>query len=144
MAPNRVPPHKDEEISNEREKCFQIYFSNLEERRKAKEEYAKFSACFKEFGSHDSMSDRGLMEPAYWWVIYGSTAPLLQNLALKLLGQPCSSSCCERNWSTYSFIHSLRRNKIKPYRAEDLLFVHSNLRLLSRKSPQYTEGNTKM
>ena len=29
-------------------------------------------------------------------------------------------------------------------RAEDLVFVHSNLRLLSRKSTQYTQGQTKM
>ncbi|KAL3027196.1 hypothetical protein AAZX31_03G036600, partial [Glycine max] len=39
----------------------------------------------------------------------------------------CSSSCCERNWSTYSFIHSLKRNKMDLKRAEDLVFVHSNL-----------------
>ncbi|KAL5126739.1 Syntaxin-31 [Glycine soja] len=25
--------------------------------------------------------------------------------------EPSSSSCCERNWSTYSFVHSLKRNK---------------------------------
>ncbi|GFY93828.1 hypothetical protein Acr_09g0002780 [Actinidia rufa] len=31
-----------------------------------------------------------------------------------------------------------------PQRAEDLVFVHSNLRLLSRRSPQYCSGETKM
>ncbi|KAF7841974.1 Dimer_Tnp_hAT domain-containing protein [Senna tora] len=71
-------------------------------------------------------------------------APLLQNLALKLLCQSSSSSCCERNWSTYSFIHSMKRNKINPKRAEDLLFVHTNLRLLSRQSSKYNEGETRM
>ncbi|GFS35818.1 hypothetical protein Acr_00g0042300 [Actinidia rufa] len=30
-----------------------------------------------------------------------------------------------------------------PQRAEDLVFVHSNLRLLSRRSPQYCSGETK-
>ena len=63
---------------------------------------------------------------------------------MKLLGQPSSSSCCERNWSTYSFIHSVRRNKILPSRAEDLVYVHNNLRLLSRKSPQYLLGVTRL
>ncbi|KAF7814839.1 Dimer_Tnp_hAT domain-containing protein [Senna tora] len=76
--------------------------------------------------------------------MYGSSAPLLQNLVLKLLSQPCSSSCCERNLSTYSFIHSVRRNKITPKRAEDLVFVHTNLRLLSRRSSKYKDGETKM
>uniref|UniRef100_A0A2N9H6R9 DUF659 domain-containing protein n=1 Tax=Fagus sylvatica TaxID=28930 RepID=A0A2N9H6R9_FAGSY len=62
----------------------------------------------------------------------------------KLLVQPCSSSCCERNWSTYSFIHSLRRNKMTLARAQDLVFVHSNLRLLSRSNEEYIKGPTKM
>ncbi|CAL5432817.1 unnamed protein product [Camellia sinensis] len=61
-----------------------------------------------------------------------------------LLVQPSSSSCAERNWSIYSFIHSMRRNKMTPQRAEDLVFVHSNLRLLSRRTPQYHEGETKL
>ena len=47
--------------------------------------------------------------------------------ALKLLGQPCSSSYVERNSSTYKFIHSLKRNKMAPARVEDLVYVHSNL-----------------
>jgi hypothetical protein len=31
-----------------------------------------------------------------------------------------------------------------PTRAEDLVFVHSNLQLLSRNSPQYNQEETKM
>ncbi|KAL6509715.1 hypothetical protein OROGR_023025 [Orobanche gracilis] len=79
-----------------------------------------------------------------WWLIHGASVPNIQKIALKLLGQPCSSSCCERNWSTYSFIHSMRRNKILPTRAEDLVFVHNNLRLLSRKSKEYLTGESRL
>ncbi|KAL4573869.1 hypothetical protein LXL04_020689 [Taraxacum kok-saghyz] len=61
-----------------------------------------------------------------------SGTPILQTLAFKLLGQPTSSSCAERNWSTYAFIHSLKRNKLTPSRAQDLVYIHNNLRLLSR------------
>ncbi|XLS65740.1 hypothetical protein HN51_025714, partial [Arachis hypogaea] len=50
----------------------------------------------------------------------------------------------ERRKSTYSFIHSLKRNKLKPKRAENVVFVHTNLRLLSRKTPQYNKGETMM
>lgn len=107
-------------------------------------EYAKFSGAMYEFGEHDSIADRGEMEPKLWWVAHGSPAPLLQSLALKLLGQPSSSSCCERNWSTYSFINSMKRSRMTPQRAEDLVFVHTNLRLLSRRSPQYAQGESKM
>ncbi|CAL5347327.1 unnamed protein product [Camellia sinensis] len=142
--PIRVPPHKDVEISEMRIKCFKRYFPDSDERRVVNTEYAKFSGCLESFGDSDSICDRGVMEPVVWWLAHGSSAPTLQSLAVKLLSQPCSSSCCERNWSTYSFIHSMRRNKMTPQRCEDLVFVHSNIRLLSRRSQLYTEGETKL
>ena len=64
-------------------------------------------------------------------------------LPLKLLGQPCSSSCDEKNWSTYKFIHSLKRNKMAPTCAKDLEYVHFNLRLLSRHNEEYINVATK-
>ena len=36
-----------------------------------------------------------------------------------------------------------KRNPLTPKRAEDLVFVHSNLRLLSRRSPEYLTGETR-
>ncbi|KAG5556909.1 hypothetical protein RHGRI_007221 [Rhododendron griersonianum] len=142
--PKRVPPHKDEEVTNERKKCLKRYLNDSMERTKANMEYAKFSTKEGLFSDVDSIEDRCNMDPHSWWVIHGASAPILQTLALKILTQPSSSSCCERNWSTYSFIHSLRRNKMTPQRAEDLVYIHSNLRLLSRRSPQYCNGVTKM
>ncbi|KAG6520646.1 hypothetical protein ZIOFF_017705 [Zingiber officinale] len=142
-SPNRLPPHRDIEVSRERKKCIERYYSNSSERRSVNEEFASFSAAIDDFSDNDSMRDRGLMSPTKWWVIHGASTPTLQSLALKLLGHPSSSCCCERNWSTYNFIHSLKRNKITPQRAEDLVYVHYNLRLLSR-SPHYNEGESKM
>ena len=84
------------------------------------------------------------MNPIKWWVVHGTSVPMLQFITLKLLGQPCSSSCCERNWSTYNFIHFMKRNKLTPQRAEDLVYVHNNLHLLSRRSPNYNEDESKM
>lgn len=132
------------EIARERKTCLQRFFPNAEERRMVNIEFGKFSSGVDEFNDFDSLRDRGIMDPKLWWVVHGDVAPKLQKLALKLLGQPCSSSCCERNWSTYSFINSVKRNKMTPQRAEDLVFVHSNLRLLSRRSPNYHEGENKM
>ncbi|XP_072073914.1 uncharacterized protein [Arachis hypogaea] len=96
------------------------------------------------FDDYDSLNDRGIVDAKSWWLIHGSKAKFLQPIALRLLGQPSSSSCYERNWSTYSFIHSLKRNKLKPKRTENLVFVHTNLRLLSRKTSQYNKGETMM
>ncbi|GAV85946.1 LOW QUALITY PROTEIN: Dimer_Tnp_hAT domain-containing protein, partial [Cephalotus follicularis] len=140
---DRVSSHKDVELSEERNKCLRRYFPDVEERRLVNQEIARFSKGLDAFGSFDSLEDRWVLDPKAWWLVHGSSAPILQNLALKLLGQPCSSSCCERN-STYSFIHSMRRNKISPKRAEDLVFVHTNLRLLSRNDADYKQGESKL
>ncbi|KAL5147497.1 hypothetical protein HKD37_06G017177 [Glycine soja] len=141
---NRVPPYQDMELTRERVKCFKRFFLDVDVRRKVNIEFANFSDGREGFDDLDSLNDRGQMDPKAWWLIHGLNAPILQKVSLKLLAQPCSSSCCERNWSTYSFIHSLKRNKIAPHRAENLIFVHSNLRLLSRNTPQYNQEETKM
>jgi hypothetical protein len=97
-VPNRQAPHNDEEISEMRNTCFRRYFSG-EELKKIKLQYANFSLFGPGFNSFDSLEDRRYMEPKMWWRFHGHSAPELKKLALKLLGQPASSSCAERNWS---------------------------------------------
>ena len=46
-----------------------------------------------------------------------------------------SSSSAERNWSTYGFIHFVK--------AEDLVYVHSNLQLASHRGQKYGNGPSK-
>ncbi|GKA25224.1 putative zinc transporter protein [Tanacetum coccineum] len=108
------------------------------------DEFADFSLKAGPFSDVESLFKRGTTNAKRWWANFGAKTPLLQSLAFRVLGQPTSSSCCERNWSTYSFIHSLRRNKLSPKRAEDLVFIHNNLRLLSRSTDQYNEEKTMM
>jgi hypothetical protein len=43
-----------------------------------------------------------------------------------------SAGACERNWSSFEFIHSKRRNRLTPGLAEDLVFIFSNMQLLRR------------
>jgi hypothetical protein len=42
-----------------------------------------------------------------------------------------NTSSVERCWSTYSFVHNVKRNRLNAGRAESLVYVHYNLRLLS-------------
>ncbi|WVZ64311.1 hypothetical protein U9M48_013851 [Paspalum notatum var. saurae] len=116
----RVPPHKDKEVSQMRMQCFKKFFRNPEELAQVKEEYSRFSSCSGEFNDLDSIHDRFAVSPMTWGINHGQSIPLLMNLAIKLISQPASSSCCERNWSTYSFIHSVKRNALTVERAEDL------------------------
>ena len=73
--------------------------------------------------------------PAHlWWQQFGSHAPELQHIAVRLLSQVSSACACERNWSTFDFIHSRRRNQLKVERAFKLVYIFTNLRLLDNKS----------
>ena len=78
----------------------------MEIRTQVNIEFANFSDGRDDFANADSLRDKGKMDAKSWWIVHEAYAPTLQKIALKLLVQPCSSSCCERNWSTYSFIHS--------------------------------------
>ena len=49
----------------------------------------------------------------------------------KILSQVVNTSSTERCWSTYNFIHNVRRNRLNGNRAEILVYVRYNLRLLS-------------
>ncbi|KAL6124040.1 hypothetical protein ACLB2K_076556 [Fragaria x ananassa] len=97
-----------------------------------------------DYSSAEALENKFHFEPLIWWVAYGPSTPYLQSLAFKLFNQPCSSSCCERNWSTYSFIQGLKRNKLQPKRAQDLVYMHTNLRLLGRKDSNYHKDKESM
>ena len=68
--------------------------------------------------------------PAEWWAACGGSAPNLRKLAMRVLSQTCSSSPCERNFSSAGFIHTKRRNRLQPSQLDKLLFVFQNRRLL--------------
>ena len=81
--------------------------------------------------------DAATMEPIKWWFSYGDQAP---NLAARVLSQPISSSSTERLWSTYGYIHSVKWNKLNVKTADKLVYIHHNLRLLSRSTDSYKDG----
>ncbi|MCO5578352.1 hypothetical protein L7F22_032193 [Adiantum nelumboides] len=73
-----------------------------------------------------------------WWEDYGADAPQLQSLAIKILSHVCSSSAIERLWSTFGHTHSKKRNRLGVQKANDLVFVNANLRLLTKMKSEYT------
>ncbi|KAK8950974.1 hypothetical protein KSP39_PZI003537 [Platanthera zijinensis] len=64
--------------------------------------------------------------------MFGSSAPQLQKLAIRILSQPSSSSGCERNWSVFEKIHTKRRNRLEHQRLNDLVYVRYNLNMRNR------------
>ena len=91
--------------------------------------------------TRESAKASAKITPAYqWWSSFGSSCPVLQHVAIKVLSRVASACSCERNWSTFEFIHSKKRNRLEPSRANDLVYVFSNLRLLKRvQSAEYDE-----
>jgi hypothetical protein len=51
---------------------------------------------------------------------------------VRILSQTVSSSQCERNWTTFSLIHTKPRNRLTMDKLRRLVFVHYNMRLRER------------
>ncbi|KAL0908904.1 hypothetical protein M5K25_023416 [Dendrobium thyrsiflorum] len=68
-----------------------------------------------------------------WWIQFGDSTPELQSFAVRVLGLTCSSSGCERNWSTYSQVQTKRRNRLSTLRMNSLVYIMHNKRLRDRR-----------
>ncbi|XP_058110230.1 uncharacterized protein LOC131253295 [Magnolia sinica] len=84
------------------------------------------------FGCHPAVKSRNTMMPCEWWSMYGTDCEVLQRLVVRVLAQTVSSSPCERNWSTFSLIHTNKRNRIGYERLQKLVYCHYNMKLRER------------
>ena len=73
--------------------------------------------------------------------MHGDDDPKLGNIAIHFLPQISSSSISKRNWSTYSFIYSIKKHILTSIREEKLV-VDSALRLEHTKTPKYLKVPT--
>ena len=67
-----------------------------------------------------------------WWETFGTCTPNLRKLAIRVLSQGSCASSCERNWSTFSLIHTKKRNRLTHAHVEKLVYIHTNHCLLRR------------
>jgi hypothetical protein len=75
-----------------------------------------------------------------WWDANGASCPELQCVARLVLAQPASASICERINSEFAFIKDPRRNRLQHDKANKLVAIFHNLRLLARMNkPNYVE-----
>lgn len=84
-----------------------------------------------------AQTDVVTMDLINWWSTCGSETPELAKVAKVVLSQPISSSSAERNWSTYSYNHSVKRNRLNCTRTDKFVFIHLNIRLQSRFFKSY-------
>lgn len=136
-------PNKDAEVMKGWRMTLAKVARDASEKTLLKAELSKYIGMEGAFGDADAKDDMHKLSPVSWWENYGEDTPCLQGLAIRILSQVSSASACERNWSTYGFIHSMKRNRLLHQMADDLVFVHSNLRLQSRREPSYRTGPSK-
>ncbi len=72
------------------------------------------------------------LQPHQWWHRVGDKA--LSKIASRILSLTCSASSCERNWSNYSFVHNKSRNRLGTKKAEALVYIYANSRLLRQRA----------
>ena len=64
---------------------------------------------------------------------FGAMAPELTKVAVRVLSIPTSSAAAERNWSTFSYIHDKKRNKLSNDRVFKLVYIYFNNKLKNQK-----------
>ncbi|XP_077219745.1 uncharacterized protein LOC143853935 [Tasmannia lanceolata] len=133
----RTKPHFDTEVQKGYLKALDRMIPGPSEVALIRQQISDFDSNKGVFAQPQSVSDRETMPILSWWHLYGGLAPELYSLAIKVLSQSVNTSCAERCWSTYSYIHSVKRNRLNADRAEKLVFVHYNQRLLSRFREDY-------
>ncbi|KAK4253832.1 hypothetical protein QN277_010456 [Acacia crassicarpa] len=113
-------------------KCIDKLSANDEEVDKIHGQLEKYRRAEGLFGMNAAVRQRTKSAPTLWWKSYGAQVPELRNLAVRVLGLTCSSSGCERNWSTFEHIHSKKRSRLEHQRLQDLVFIKYNQALKER------------
>ena len=83
-----------------------------EEYAQVRSELSKYISEHGIFGNLQATKDRVRLSPIKWWKMYGSSTTYLHNSVMYLLSQVVNTSSAERCWSTYSFIHNMKRNNL--------------------------------
>ncbi|KAJ9567450.1 hypothetical protein OSB04_003416 [Centaurea solstitialis] len=143
LAPGGLPrkaPNEDVEVIKNVMEAFERIAENKEEDRLLREQFVTFHMKKGIYAMASTQADALTLDAIDWWSTYGSETRELAEVAKKVLSQPISSSSAERNWSTYSYIHNVKRNRLNSKRADKLVYIHSNVHLLSRFSESYKSG----
>lgn len=71
------------------------------------------------------------VSPLLWWRQLRGTC-VLADVAIRILGAPVTSAATERTFSTFSWIHCKKRNRLTTTRAAKITYISHNWRLLNK------------
>lgn len=105
--------HENEEVVNGFHAMVERVFpDDIASQVKAIEQHSAYRASHGLFGRPMAVAAANTMPGHRWWTAFGSGTPELQLVATRVLAQTTSASACERNWSTFDFIHTKKRNRL--------------------------------
>ena len=136
----RKAPKKDPDVMKGVLEAIKKIGDDASEQKILREQFTHFISKKGMYALPSVKQDAYSMDAIDWWETYGSETPDLAAIAIKILSQQISSSSAERIWSTYEYVHSAKRNKLNTKNADKLVYIHSNLRLLSRVTESYKKG----
>ena len=80
------------------------------------------------------------MSPLMWWQAFCYDNATLRECALRVCSVVSVASSAERNWSIFGFIHSKARNRLYAGKAEKLVYIYNNMRMLRKvRNPDFQE-----
>ena len=83
------------------------------------------------------------MRPSIWWKGIIGQSSRLSNVAVKILSVPATSASTERSFSTFSNIHTKKRNKLTTSRAIKLTYIAHYWRTKSKTPTVKSNTNAK-
>jgi hypothetical protein len=110
-------PHQYPEVQTCYMKALEKLVPDKEECDNIRRQLSHYILSNGAFGTNNAIRDRGNLSSLEWWNMHGGATPQLQRLATQVLSQVVNTSSAERCWSNYSFIHSVKRNRMNLGRA---------------------------
>ena len=105
--------------------------------------FVEFENAQGDFSDSTAMAEalnKDKLNPVSWWQLHGRAHPYLQAPALKNLAQTSTSSACERNWSSATFLQE-HAERLKPENLNKRLFVYANIRVEKKMAQNYFEAD---
>jgi len=84
--------------------CMRRLVPDIAERRKINLQIVQFHFARGLFGMEYAKECRKALNPGEWWEMFGDATPELKRFAIRILSLTCSSSGCERNWSSFEMV----------------------------------------
>ena len=87
--------------------CMRRLVKDVVERKKINLQLVEFHFARGLFSMEEAKDSRKIMQPGEWWEMFGDGTPELRRFAIRVLSLTCSSSGCERNWSSFEMVFQL-------------------------------------